>query len=207
MPPLRLTAASLVEWIRRDATGRARYLFGIAGPPGSGKSTIALTLAHELGAPIAPMDGFHLPNRTLEERGLRGVKGAPETFAAHEFADAVRRLRAATEDVLIPEFDRRVDAPRPDRIRLHASDTIIIVEGNYLLLDRDPWSTLRDCLDAVGYVDIDPEVRIARLIARHMQFGKTPEAAVTFVRESDEHNTEIIEAARHRSDLFIEDSP
>ncbi len=207
VPPLRLTVASLVEWIRRDAAGRARYLFGIAGPPGSGKSTIAATLAHELGAPIAPMDGFHLPNRTLEQRGLRGVKGAPETFAAHEFADAVRRLRAATEDVLIPDFDRIVDDPRPDRIRLHSSDTIIIVEGNYLLLDRDPWSTLRDCLDAVGYVDIDPEVRIARLIARHTQFGKTPEAAATFVRESDERNTEIIEAARHRSDLFIEDSP
>lgn len=207
MPPLHLTVDSLGEWIRRDAAGRARYLFGITGPPGSGKSTIASTLAQELGAPIAPMDGFHLPNRTLDEIGLRGVKGAPETFAAHEFADAVRRLRAATEDVLIPDFDRRVDEPRPDRIRLRSTDSIIIIDGNYLLLDRDPWSMLRGFLDAVAYVDVDPEVRIARLIDRHVQFGKTPEAAAIFVRESDERNTGIIEAARHRSDLFIEDSP
>lgn len=203
----RLTVSALIDWIRRDAAGRDRYLFGIVGPPGSGKSTIASTLAHELGAPVAPMDGFHLPNRVLDELGLRHVKGAPETFAAHEFANAVQRLRAASEDVLIPDFDRIDDEPRPDRIRLRTSDKIIIVEGNYLLLDRDPWSTLRDCLDAVGYVDIDPQVRIARLIARHVQFGKTPEAAATFVRESDERNTEIIEATRGRADLMIDDSP
>ena len=206
MPPLRMTAGSLVQWIRRDAAESERYLFGIAGPPGSGKSTIASTLSQELGAPIAPMDGFHLPNQTLDELGLRGVKGAPETFAAHEFADAIRKLRSATEDVLIPDFDRIEDEPRPDRIRLRSSDNIIIVEGNYLLLDRAPWSTLRDCLDAVGYVDIDPQVRIARLIARHVQFGKTPDAAEAFVHESDERNTEVIEATRHRADLFIEDS-
>ena len=138
MTPLRLTASALPEWVRRDAAGRARYLFGIAGPPGSGKSTIAATLARALEAPIAPMDGFHLPNSTLDSRGLRGVKGAPETFASHEFADAIRRLRAATEDVLIPDFDRTTDEPRPDRIRLRASEKIIIVEGNYLLLNRDP---------------------------------------------------------------------
>lgn len=206
MTPPRLTSSALAEWICRDAAGRARYLFGIVGPPGSGKSTIAATLARDLGAPIAPMDGFHLPNSTLDSRGLRGVKGAPETFASLEFADAIRRLRAATEDVLMPDFDRTTDEPRPDRIRLSASEKIIIVEGNYLLLDRDPWSTLKEWFDAIAYVDIDHEVRIARLIARHVQFGKTPEAAATFVRKSDERNTEIIEAARHRSDLFVEDS-
>jgi pantothenate kinase len=205
-PPPRVTMSALIDWIRRDAAGRDRYLFGIVGPPGSGKSTIASTLAHELGAPIAPMDGFHLPNRVLDERGLRHVKGAPETFAAHEFADAVQQLRAATEDVLIPDFDRVDDEPRPDRIRLRSTDEIIIVEGNYLLLDRDPWSTLRDYLDAVGYVDIDSDVRIARLIARHVHFGKTPEAAAVFVHESDERNTEIIEATRQRSDLIIDGS-
>lgn len=207
MTTLRLPASSLAEWIRRDAAGRARYLFGIAGPPGSGKSTIASTLANELGAPIAPLDGFHLPNITLDSRRLRGVKGAPETFAAHEFAEAIRKLRTGTEDVLIPDFDRINDEPRPDRIHLRSSDNIIIVEGNYLLLNRDPWSKLRDFLDAVVYVDIDPDVRIARLIARHVQFGKTPDAAETFVRDSDERNTQIIESSRHRSDLFIDDAP
>lgn len=206
VPAPRVSVPSLIDWIRRDAEGRDRYLFGIVGPPGSGKSTIASTIARELGAPIAPMDGFHLPNRILDERGLRGVKGAPETFAAHEFADAVGRLRAGTEDVRIPDFDRTVDEPRPDRILLRSSDRIIIVEGNYLLLDRDPWSRLHDDLDAVGYVDIDPEVRIARLIARHIRFGKSPEAATTFVHESDERNTEVIEATRHRADLLIDGS-
>jgi len=204
MTPPRLKSSALAEWIRRDAAGRARYLFGIVGPPGSGKSTIAATLARDLGAPIAPMDGFHLPNSTLDSRGLRGVKGAPETFASHEFADAIRRLRAATEDVLIPDFDRTTDEPRPDRIRLSANEKIIIVEGNYLLLDRDPWSTLKEWFDAVAYVDIDHEVRIARLIARHVEFGKTQSEASEFVRTSDEPNAALVEAVRHRAHLFVE---
>ncbi len=206
MKPQCVKTASLADWIRRDADGSARYLFGIAGPPGSGKSTIAATLANELGAPVAPMDGFHLPNSTLDALGLRGVKGAPETFAADEFARVIRRLRTATEDVLIPDFDRIADEPRPHRIRLLSTEKIIIVEGNYLLLDRFPWSTLRASLDAVGYIDIDPDVRVQRLVERHVRFGKTPDAAATFVRESDERNTQIIEQARHRSDLFIENA-
>jgi pantothenate kinase len=203
--PQRLSASSVADWIRRDAAGRARYLFGVTGPPGSGKSTISSALANELGASIVPMDGFHLPNSTLDQLGLRDVKGSPQTFAAEEFARVIRRVRTATDDVLLPDFDRVEDEPRPDRIRIRSTDTIIIVEGNYLLLDSVPWSTLRGSLDAVGYVDVDPELRIQRLVARHIQFGKTPDAAAAFVRESDERNTEIIEASRHRADLFIDE--
>src|SRR5205823_954167 len=96
---------------------RGRFLLGIAGPPGAGKSTLAGALAAAVGeqrgagiAVVAPLDGFHLSNETLDRLGLRSVKGAPQTFDAAAFVTALRRVReepAAT--VLWPDFDRVVE--------------------------------------------------------------------------------------------------
>lgn len=193
----------LASWVRAQAAGCRRFLFGIAGPPGSGKTTVASRLAMELGAPTVPMDGFHPPNAVLDARGLRGVKGAPSTFDAEGFVAAVARLRAAADDVALPAFDRVTDEPHPGRIRVDVSEKIVIVEGNYLLLELEAWSALAELFDAVAYVDVDREVRVDRLIARHVEFGKTHDAATAFVLESDEANTALIEAARHRADLIV----
>lgn len=193
----------LADSVRARASGRGRYLFGIAGPPGSGKTTVASQLARELGAPVVPMDGYHLPNAVLDEHGLRGVKGAPQTFDAGDFVATVARLRAAVEDVALPAFDRVTDEPNADQIRVSAAERIVIVDGNYLLIDLEPWSALADLFDAVAYIDVDREVRVDRLIARHVEFGRTHAAATAFVLESDEANTAVIEAARHRADLIV----
>ena len=64
----------------------------------------------ELDAPVVPMDGFHLPNAILDERGLRAVKGAPRTFDARGFVDVVKALGAG-DDMSVPAFDRLVDEP------------------------------------------------------------------------------------------------
>lgn len=199
-----IAVSDVAQWIRRRSDGAQRYLFGVTGAPGSGKSTLTASLAAELGAAVVPMDGFHLPNATLDERGLRGVKGAPETFAAASFVAAVRRLAAADTDVTLPDFDRVVDEPQQDRIRVRASDRVVIVEGNYLLLDTDPWVELRDLLDAVAHLDVDPAVRVERLVNRHVRFGMTPSQASAFVQSSDEPNAARIEAVSHRAHLIIE---
>lgn len=201
-PPI--AATELAGWIKDRAESSTRYLFGIAGAPGSGKSTIAAQVADQLEAVMVPMDGFHLPNHVLEQQGLLRVKGAPRTFDAQGFVDTVRALRRADGDVCTPDFDRVMDDPRPNRIVVPASARIVIVDGNYLLLDSTPWSDLRDQFDAVAHLDIDAATRVKRLVDRHVEFGKTQSEASEFVRTSDEPNAALVEAVRHRAHLFVE---
>jgi len=196
-------AADLASWIGERAIGSDRYVFGIAGPPGSGKSTLAAQLGTALGAPVVPMDGFHLSNDVLRARGLLGVKGAPETFDAAAFLELVRAFRNASETVSCPAFDRTIDAPVADRISVVPGDVVVVVEGNYLLLDRPPWVSLSEAFDAVAYLDVPDEIRRTRLIARHVEFGRHPADAAEFVHRSDEANAALVEASRPRADLIV----
>lgn len=197
------TAADLASWISERAVGADRYVFGIAGPPGSGKSTLAAQLGTALGAPVVAMDGFHLPNDVLRARGLLAVKGAPETFDAPAFLELVRAISDAIETVSCPAFDRTIDAPVADRVSVVPGDVVVVVEGNYLLLDRPPWASLSAAFDAVAYLDVPDEIRRSRLIARHVEFGRDPADAAEFVHRSDEANAVLVEASRIRADLVV----
>ena len=204
MRPPELPADELAQWISTQAERTAnRFLFGLAGAPGSGKSTIAERLVRELNAVVVPMDGFHLSNAELDRRGLRSVKGAPETFDAAGFVNAVRDIRRGDRDLSFPDFDRDLDEPRPGRLQVPASSEIVIVEGNYLLLESDPWVELRGLFDAVAHIEIAASVRVSRLVDRHVRFGKKPTEAFEFVHASDEPNAALVEAASHRAHLFV----
>jgi pantothenate kinase len=195
--------ADLASWIGERAAGADRYVFGIAGPPGSGKSTLASRLGTDLGAPVVAMDGFHLDNDVLRARGLLAVKGAPETFDALGFLSVVRAIRDASGSVRCPAFDRTIDAPIADRVSVVPGDVVVVVEGNYLLLDRPPWASLSEVFDAIAYLDVPDEIRRSRLIARHVEFGRDPVDAAEFVHRSDEANAALVEASRVRADLVV----
>ncbi|MCY7417781.1 MAG: nucleoside/nucleotide kinase family protein [Chloroflexi bacterium] len=185
-----------------------RAVLGIVGTPGSGKSTVADRIVADLGSPFAlvvPMDGFHLSNHVLEDLGLRHRKGAIETFDGHGYVDLLRRLREPSDaPVLAPEFDRGLDESIAARIMVTPATRLVITEGNYLLDNREPWSGVRPLLDAIWYVDLDDDVRRARLRARHESFGMSPAAAERWVMEVDEPNAVRIAAARSRANLVIE---
>lgn len=204
---VQVRAEEVAAWIRERALGPERFLVGLTGPPGSGKSTLTSRLSSELDAPVVSMDGFHLPNSVLDDRGLRGVKGAPHTFAAAEFVDAVTRLGRAHDDVWIPGIDRTHDEPVADAIRVDSGARIVLVEGNYLLLPDEPWDRLASELDVVLFLDLDRDERIRRLVARHVDFGKDRAEAVAFVHMSDESNAVLIERTRHRADAIVTDLP
>ena len=130
--------------LERLPAATTRAVVGIAGAPGSGKSTLAAAVVTELGptAALVGLDGYHLAQRVLDDRGLTEVKGAPETFDAAGYLDLLTRLRKPPDGstVYAPEFRREIEEPVAGAIAVPPTAEVIITEGNYLLLDSTPWA-------------------------------------------------------------------
>ncbi len=187
-------------------TGRRRIL-GIAGAPGSGKSVLAMALVERLGSGAAyvPMDGFHLADVELSRQGLVNHKGAPETFDAWGYAALLDRVRSGPSyPVYAPAFERELEQPIAGAIAIAPDTEVIITEGNYLLLDRPEWRAVRSQLDEVWYVFTDDRLRRARLLARHVAYGKGNQEATEWVERVDESNARLIVAKRHSADRVID---
>jgi pantothenate kinase len=189
-----------------------RLLLGIAGAPGSGKSTLAAALVRRLSggrsglqAPVAhvPMDGFHLADAALDYLGLRDRKGAPETFDAGGYAALLERI-AAGEQVWAPAFERELEQPLAPSIPVTATTSVVISEGNYLLLPHPAWQAARAHFAEVWYCQVDEDVRRERLVARHVQFGKPTDAARAWVSSVDEPNAALVAATASSADLVVD---
>ena len=190
----------VAEAIHEARAQRSRLLVGIAGAPGSGKSTLAKEVGRRLTQQkvtnaVVPMDGYHLDNAVLEERGLIPRKGAPETFDSLGFLTAMRRL-CDGEDVVLPVFDRTRDLAIAGALVVPADCPVVIVEGNYLLFDEQPWSLLAELWDISVRLDVPlPDLR-ARLIQRWLSHGLSRAAATQRAERNDIPNAQrVIEKA------------
>ncbi|NEB82416.1 nucleoside/nucleotide kinase family protein [Streptomyces sp. SID14478] len=191
------------------APGGPRRVLGIAGPPGAGKSTLARAVVEALDglAVLVPMDGFHLADTELARLGRADRKGAPDTFDAYGYAALLARIRAPRpgETVYAPSFEREREQPVAGALPVAPHVPLVVTEGNYLLLDEDPWSTsVRPLLDEVWWVDVDDALRVERLIARHVAFGKSPSYARDWVLRSDEANARRVAPGRDRADALVD---
>jgi len=198
--------AAVAELRARLESGQ-RMLLGVTGAPGSGKSTFAAALHRLFGAGAAvvvPMDGFHLGNAIIDGTPLRQRKGAIDTFDAGGYLSLLHRLALRDEPVVYaPDFRRQIDEPVAASIAVPASVPLVITEGNYLLADHPVWRQIRAQLDEVWFMDTPADLRLQRLVDRHVHFGMDRLAAEAWATGSDEANARLVETTRAAADRVI----
>ena len=212
--------------------GPGRRLVALAGPPGSGKSTLAQILSARINAAgrrvpgsktaappcpanptdepaqtsclVVPMDGFHYDDAVLAARGLGMRKGAPETFDVGGLAATLRRLRDNAEpEIAVPLFDRDLEISRAGARIIPRQTPLVLVEGNYLLLQRPPWSDLRSMFDVTLFVDVDEAELRRRLIERWSRYGLRGDSLVAKLEGNDLPNARLTLAESAPADLRL----
>jgi pantothenate kinase len=193
--------------LARDAIALAddssRAILGIAGNPGAGKSTLVDLLLERIGAAKGadwvahvPMDGFHLADAQLDRIAARGRMAG--------YAHLLERVKREVDDpVYVPGFDRTLEQPLAAALVVLPSARLVVTEGNYLLLEHPHWARARRAMDAVWFVASDESERIERLVARHVEFGKTPEEARAWVATTDQRNSELVAGTVGTADRVI----
>ena len=187
------------------ATRERRFILGIAGPPASGKSTLAAVLREALNggrcpgsgegevATIAALDGFHFDDAVLDARGHRPRKGAPFTFDAAGYAAMLERLaEPSREAVAVPVFDRDLELSRAAAAVVEPHHCVVITEGNYLLLDDDRWREARSRLDFSVFLDVSVDELRRRLMDRWLGHGFPPAEAKRKTEENDLVNARLV---------------
>lgn len=202
-----------------------KYIVGLAGPPGAGKTTIASEVVQRLNklwpqkassmdsqvkpadvAAVLPMDGFHLYRSQLdamenpEEAHAR--RGAPWTFNPQLLLTCLKTLRSQGS-VYAPSFDHGVGDPVEDDIFVSLQHKIVIVEGNYLLLDDGVWKEISSMFDEKWFVEIDIDKSMERVLKRHISTGKPPDVAKWRIEYNDRPNAELIMKSKKNADLVI----
>ena len=197
-----------------------RLLVMLAAPPGAGKSTLLsflekLSRDHEdlCAVQAVGMDGFHRRQEYLESHFVfRGgkrvsmveIKGAPVTFDLRRLTESVRQVKSGAVCGW-PVYDRLLHNPVENAITIDGD--IVLLEGNYLLLDEDGWRDLSAYADYTVSVRAQEEMLRTRLIDRRVKTGVDPAAAVRFVDFSDMPNVRLCLEKTMAADLQLELDP
>jgi pantothenate kinase len=203
----------LATWLLPKSRSLPRLMVAVAGPPGSGKSAFGMLLVAVLNAEaeasvaaLVGLDGWHYSNAYLEthfverdgERiALRSIKGAPETFDAAAAYACLSRIRREGR-VSFPVYSRKLHEPIPDGDTIDPSHMIVVVEGNYLLLEEEPWTKFRDLFDVRVFISASPETLLDGLRRRHLRGGKAPAQIERHMRQVDLPNIRrVLPSAAH----------
>ena len=184
-----------------------RVLIAIAGPPGSGKSTVGELLTDLMNknlmtTSLVPMDGFHMDNKTLERKNLLYRKGSPETFDLKGFTELIKKLRY-NKNLSVPLFDRTLDEVIQNSRKIPSNQEYIVIEGNYLLLKKESWQDLCSYWDYSVFLSVDNTVLKLRLIKRWLSQNHTHSEAETRVMKNDLVNANLVNLNRIKAVLEL----
>ncbi|MEL6465958.1 MAG: nucleoside/nucleotide kinase family protein [Pseudomonadota bacterium] len=204
-----MTLDQICEQILDRSPTPHRRLVAVAGPPASGKSTLARNIAEcltEKGEPaeVVPMDGFHLDDRLLQIDGTQNRKGAPHTFDAYGFVRLIAALQS-NAPIIFPVFDRNRESAIAGAGRVNATCRTVIVEGNYLLLRHAPWAELHAMWACSIALHPSMEVLTARLKARWADHGK-PDAQ-SWIDTNDVPNITTVLSQSAAADITLTETP
>lgn len=195
----------LKKHILELAKDKQRFIVGVAGPPASGKSTLAEALHRGIeNSVVVPMDGFHLPNDILEQKGTLHRKGAHFTFDAAGFVQLINSIKKSENFVEVPEFDRSQDKVVFNGLTVSPDNNIVFVEGNYLLLNEKPWSALRSMFDLSICISPQLDEIEQRLLNRWRDHGYSKPDALKKVQANDLLNAEYILKNSTSADITID---
>ncbi len=192
------------KWQNMAREKKERCIIFLAAPPGAGKSTLALLfeqLAKTGGKACVQalgMDGFHHyqdyilhhdVNVDGKRYSMKEMKGCPESFDFQRLLSYVKKLKQ--NDVMFwPVYDRRLHDVIDDQIKVDAP--IVLIEGNYLLLDEMPWRQLYTYCDDSLFLRTDEKQVRKRLIQRKVMGGMLVHEALRFCERSDLANVRRI---------------
>ncbi len=209
----------LAKFFLKHCRADQRTLVAVAGPPGCGKTAFAATLRLVINAiqeqdyaVAIGMDGWHFPNayldnHTVEWNGqpvsLRKLKGSPETFdqdAIQSFLNNIRRK----ETLAFPVYSRQTHDPIPEGGQLKPSHRMVILEGNYWLLNQAPWRAFQKFFDFSIMLKASPESLLDALRNRHLRGGKTSEWVEEHLQQIDRVNIELVLSNSIPADIVVE---
>ena len=194
-----------------SAADGQRIAIGLAGGPGTGKSTLAAELVTMLNAvrpgsaALVPMDGFHMKHAKIEAMGATDRKGAPHTFEGADFVSFLHHLKHASEPVSGPGYSRKIEDTVEDAFTVSADVRVLVVEGNYLLLTEGPWAGVKALLNYSVFIHVPRELVRARLMKRHGEEGLfTEERNRAHIERNDLPNYDLVEQSRDRADVIFD---